>query len=252
MLSDSSDYSIYFRFLEAYTQKAFLGIDRKDSLVTQIEEFTEVNNQFFYVADLIQIKFHFVSSRSSQMLGINPEELSPYHFMGATHPDDIQRLNLGRSKIIKMAQELFIAEKGNAILATNYRVRNRTGVYADLLMQCYIFYTTIPYKTVFFLKIHTNIDWHKKIRFGYHYYKGDDLSNFRYPDDEMLAKGNVFSGREFEILKLVEAGTSSDRIAEKLFLSPHTVNTHRRNILEKSGKDSMQELIHELKERGVM
>ena len=48
-------------------------------------------------------------------------------------------------------------------------------------------------------------------------------------------KGNIFSEREFEIIKLVNEGLDSEHIAEKLFLSKHTVNTHRKNILDKSG-----------------
>ena len=131
-------------------------------------------------------------------------------------------------------------------------MRVPSGEYSDFLIQCYLFYTTIPYKTVFFLKIHTNIDWHKKIKHGYHYYIGDDLSYFRYPDDEMLKKGNIFSEREFEIIRLIESGLSSEEIAEKLFMSVHTVNTHRRNMLDKSGKASMSDLIYYLKERGVL
>ena len=45
---------------------------------------------------------------------------------------------------------------------------------------------------------------------------------------------------------------SSEQIAEKLFLSPYTINTHRSNILEKTGKASISELIYELKERGLL
>jgi len=65
-------------------------------------------------------------------------------------------------------------------------------------------------------------------------------------------KGNVFSVREFEIIRLIEAGLDSEKIAEKLFLSVHTVNTHRRNMLEKSGRASIADLIYYLKERGVL
>jgi DNA-binding CsgD family transcriptional regulator len=56
----------------------------------------------------------------------------------------------------------------------------------------------------------------------------------------MLIKGNIFSGREFEIIKLIQSGLNSEQIAGKLFLSVHTVATHRRNILEKSGKASVR------------
>jgi DNA-binding NarL/FixJ family response regulator len=64
--------------------------------------------------------------------------------------------------------------------------------------------------------------------------------------------GNVFSRREFEIIKMLEKGLSSEKVAEMLFLSLNTVNTHRRNILLKSGKDNMFEVIFDLKERGLM
>jgi hypothetical protein len=251
-VTNSKDYSLFHRFIETYLPSGFNGIDRHNPFILEIEKETEINNQFFYIADAIEMKIHYTSKRSSLMIGISPEDLSFYHFMEATHPDDIQRLNLGRSKLVKMAQDLYVQEKGHAVLSTNFRMRVPSGEYSDFLIQNYLFYTTIPYKTVFFIKIHTNIDWHKKIKHGYHYYIGDDLSYFRYPDDEMLMKGNVFSVREFEIIKLIEVGLDSEKIAEKLFLSVHTVNTHRRNMLEKSGKASMSDLITNLRDRGVL
>jgi DNA-binding NarL/FixJ family response regulator len=81
---------------------------------------------------------------------------------------------------------------------------------------------------------------------------GDDLSYFRYPDEKLLQKGNIFSEREFEIIRLIGTGLDSVDIAKKLFISVNTVNTHRRNILEKSGKESISELIYDLKDRGVL
>jgi len=252
MQAEYNNYNLFLKFIETYLPKGFKDIDRNDPLILQLETMTEVNNQFFYIADVIEMKVHFTSKRSSLMIGISPEDLTFYHFMEATHPGDIQRLNLGRAKVVKMAQDLFIAEKGHSVLCTNIRMRVPSGECSDFLIQCYLFYTTIPYKTVFFLKIHTNIDWHKKIKHGYHYYTGDDLSYLRYPDDEMLMKGNIFSDREFEIIRLIELGLSSEEIAKNLFISVNTVNTHRRNMLEKSGKASMSDLIYYLKERGVL
>jgi DNA-binding CsgD family transcriptional regulator len=252
MISDTGSYDLFLKFIETYLPTGFDGIDPNDPMMEGLEKLMETNNQFLYLADAIQMKIHFTSKGSYGILGIQPEELSFYHFMEATHHSDIQRLNLGRSKIVKIAQDLFIAEKGYTLLSTNYKYRTRSGEYSDFLVQCYLFYTTIPYKTVFFLKIHTNINWHKKIKHGYHYYIGTDLSYFKYPDDDMLMKGNIFSGREFEIIKLIESGLNSEEIAAKLFLSIHTVATHRRNILDKSGKASVADLIYELKERGVL
>jgi DNA-binding CsgD family transcriptional regulator len=252
MTANSHDYSLFFKFIEAYTASGFDGINPNDPLMVELETMMEADNQFLYLADAIQMKIHFTSRGSQKILGIPPENLTFYQFMEATHPDDIQRLNLGRSKIVKLAQDLFIAENGYTLLSTNYKYRIPSGKYSDFLVQCYLFYTTIPYKTVFFLKIHTNIDWHKKIKNGYHYYIGTDLSCFRYPDNDLLSKGNVFSAREFDILKLIASGMGSEEIADRLFLSVHTVNTHRRNIMVKSGKTHISDLIYEMKDRGVI
>jgi two-component system response regulator FimZ (fimbrial Z protein) len=43
------------------------------------------------------------------------------------------------------------------------------------------------------------------------------------------------SERELEIISLVSTGLTSIEIAAKLYLSHHTVFTHRRNILRKTG-----------------
>lgn len=252
MRTTYQDYSLFIKFIKTYAPVGFKGIDPDDTLMLELEIMTENNDQFFYVADTIQMKILFTSKRSTQMIGISPEELSFYHFMEATHPDDIQRLNIGRAKLVGRAQDLFIAEKGETFLSTNFKIRNSTGNYSNILIQNYIFYSSIPYKTVYLFKLHTNIDWCKKIKHGYHYYIGNDLSYFKYPDDKFLNIGNVLSAREFEIIRLIEAGLSSEQIAEKLFISPLTVNTHRANILEKTGKTHISDLIYDLNERGLL
>ena len=47
--------------------------------------------------------------------------------------------------------------------------------------------------------------------------------------------GGIVSEREMEIIKLIAEGNSNKEIAEKLFLSTHTVMTHRKNIMAKLG-----------------
>ena len=248
----SPDYGLFFEFIETFSKDGFIGIDRDHPLILKLEEMMELNNQFFYIADVIQMTILFTSKRSPQMFGIDPEELTFYQFMEVTHPDEIQRLNLGRPKILKLAQDLYTAEKGVRLLSTDFRMRNTLGDYSNILIQGYLVYTTIPRKTVFFFKLHTNIDWYQKKKHGFHYYLGEDLTYFKYPDKELLDMGMHISKREFEIVKLVEQGLSSEQIAEKLFLSVNTVNTHRSNMLMKTEKESISDLIYSFKERGLM
>lgn len=50
------------------------------------------------------------------------------------------------------------------------------------------------------------------------------------------------SEREIEVLKLLVAGNSNKEIADKLFISTHTVVTHRKNISQKTGIKSVSGL----------
>jgi hypothetical protein len=252
MKDTNPNYKLFFRILEKYGPQGFAGIDPKDPLIIESEQMMEKNDQFFYFGDLILFQILYTSKRSMDMMGVEPAALSGGQFFNAVHPDEMKRNILGRSVLLKLAHDLYLAENGFKVLSANFRIKNSEGNYNNLLMQFYIYYSTIPYKSVFVFKVHTNINWFKKRKRGYHYYLGEDLSNFRFPDNELLMKGIVFSRREFDILQLIEKGHSSEQVAEKLFLSTNTVNTHRRNILHKSGKAQMSELIHDLKEQGIL
>ena len=244
---------MFFEFIETYSPVGFKGIDRHDPLILALEEMMKNNNQFFSVFDMLHMKIEFVSQGSIKMLGIKPEDLTSYHFKEATHPDDLKRNELGLVKLFKIAHELFVAKKGEMLISSNFRIANiRQEITQINLFSAIFFIARYLYDTVYIININTDISWCKKIKHGFHYYLGNDLSYFRYPDEELLMTGNIFSDREFEIIKLVQEGLDSEQIAEKLFLSKHTVNTHRKNILEKTGKAHISELIYDLHERGLL
>ncbi|NCC98492.1 MAG: hypothetical protein EOL95_02150 [Bacteroidia bacterium] len=50
---------------------------------------------------------------------------------------------------------------------------------------------------------------------------------------------NILSKREIDVLKYLIEGLSNKEVAEKLFLSTHTVVSHRKNICEKTGIKSL-------------
>jgi DNA-binding NarL/FixJ family response regulator len=58
--------------------------------------------------------------------------------------------------------------------------------------------------------------------------------------------------REKEILKLLGEGLKGPRIAEKLFLSPYTVETHRKNLMQKLNTNSVQQLLKIAQEKKLV
>lgn len=251
MILPYQDYGLFYKFIEAYLPVGFHGIDREDLLVLQLEGMTEANNQFFFVADIIETKIMWASLRSTKMVGVEPGELNPHIFYEATHPDDLNRHMLGRSKMYSIANDLYSAGKGNALMSSNIRLRNSRGEYPDLLFQLFFFCGTFPYKTVYIIQVMTELSSFKSRKQGFHYYVGDDLFNFRFPDDKLLDLGNPLSNREFEILMLIDSGLTSEQTGKSLFVSKFTIDTHRRNILEKTGKTRISDVISDFHKRGL-
>lgn len=60
---------------------------------------------------------------------------------------------------------------------------------------------------------------------------------------EYSCEGFNISEREMEIIKLIAEGSSNKEVADKLFLSTHTVTTHRKNIMNKLGINNTAGLV---------
>lgn len=61
---------------------------------------------------------------------------------------------------------------------------------------------------------------------------------------EESSAANLLSEREKEVLKLVVKGKSAQEMADEMFLSIHTVYTHRKNILKKLSCKNATELLN--------
>jgi len=69
------------------------------------------------------------------------------------------------------------------------------------------------------------------------------ISNFGRKKETKTVKNEGLSDREIEVLQQICLGLNTDEIAEKLFISPKTVKSHRSNLLEKTVSKNTPELI---------
>jgi DNA-binding NarL/FixJ family response regulator len=65
------------------------------------------------------------------------------------------------------------------------------------------------------------------------------------------AENLPLTDREIEVLRLITQEYSNGEIAEKLFISVRTVDTHRRNLLEKLGVKNTAGLVKYALEKGI-
>lgn len=245
-----NDYKLLFQFIDTYLPVGFEGINREDPLMRKVCALMRKNNQFFYIADMLQLKVLYTCTTIKQVLGIEPSDFDPGQEFSSTHPDDLQRHSISRSKMIKICNELFNSGKDYIIMSTNLRFQHAEGHYINFIVQGYAFSNILPKPSIYCLFVKTDIDWFGPLKHGYNFYVGKDMSYLRIPDKELILTGRIFTDREFEIIKLIREGLDSQNIGERLFISSHTVDTHRRNIIKKTGFQSTSELIIDLQERG--
>ena len=145
----------------------------------------DTNRQLFYITDVIQLDIKFISKGVKSMFGMERDKVNAGFFLTTTHPDDVKRHQLARSKLINVAEEIYIQKSGTKIISANFRGRKPgTTEYADYLYQCFIFYSQIPYASTFLIIVITDISAFEKPYKGFHYYIGNDPKIFRFPDKE--------------------------------------------------------------------
>ncbi len=76
----------------------------------------------------------------------------------------------------------------------------------------------------------------------------DKILNF----SEKESKNHILTGRESEILRLIASGLTNRQIANKLFISIKTVETHRTNIMQKLDVHTTADLVRYAIKTGLL
>ncbi|HXA01958.1 MAG TPA: LuxR C-terminal-related transcriptional regulator [Cytophagaceae bacterium] len=137
-------------------------------------------------------------------------------------------------------------ELKNVSFDYSFKVRTKEGEYLWFLQQMNFIETDehgYPFLSVLFM---INIDSVKTDNYiTFKVNKKDEREIFQtiFTQSYVVDEEFLFSERELEILQLLSEGKSSMEIANLLFISKHTVNTHRQNMLEKTSAKNTIELL---------
>lgn len=200
---------------------------------------------FYAVFNTQTTQMEFVDPGIEKILGLQPSEFTIEWVLRNLHEEDSPYYFHYEKSAVKfftsLDKELFFKYK----FSYDYRLRTKGGTYKRVLQQVvpvYYFPEGGARTLAIFTDLtHLNIGGVPKLSFigmdtAPSYYNVHQTEHFS-PQD------CLFSPREKEILGFVIQGHTSQTIADTLCLSVHTVRTHRKNILEKSGCSSLQELV---------
>lgn len=196
-----------------------------------------IENSSISVFDLYKKEHVFVSSNFSGMLGYNIAEIEKEgnkYFDSRVHPDDfLQNLKMG-IVLLQKSLQIPVTDRRDYKFILDYRVRNAKNQYIRVIEQQQVL--ELDKKGNIWLALSTiDLSPDQDLSIGpkykmYNFKTGDIINS---PEFDETKEGVSLSFREQEVLKLVKDGLPSKEIAERLFISVHTVNTHRQRILEK-------------------
>lgn len=203
-----------------------------------------------FVADFTKARYVFVSENVKAVMGYErsfflDNEISV--FQSLFKPEEVRAMDELTAQQTRILQLLPPDEVKNHKFVSTYHLRQPDGSYR-FMMQHYLFIETapgnIPLVMLGSVTDITHLNIHQTLQF----------SCFRFVDDKgwqpvaQLMKvvdstlKDSLNKREHEVLHHIQQGLSTKMIADKLGISFHTVQTHRKNLLKKTGAANAAQL----------
>jgi len=216
---------------------------------SDIANFPLAIGQCIYVLDYQKKEVTFQKG-IAEFLGYTPEEFVFNQLVSLLHPNDYDMVTRLAKATLQFASENDVSK--NLGYFVTYRLKHKDGNYIKILRQSNIFDSDKNGKIISNVSMLTDIsfmDASEKVQWKF-IAPGLDPQKFNsYISKEYIG---FFSDRELEVLQLLKDGATSLAISKRLFISKHTVDGHRRNMLRKSNCTSTIDLLNFSKTNGLL
>ena len=243
---------LYSRYLELMASLSISENDIDYSVLQKHRHYlsymSQVENSAITIFDLYKKEHVFASYNFNNLFGYDMKELEEggnEFFNSRVHPEDF--IDLLRCSI-RLFEFLLATpkERRSQMKAINeYRVLNSKNQYVRVIEQHQSLELDRKgnlWLTLGIIDMSPNQDGSTAVRSQIVDFKTGEL--IRLPDEKKMRTDPVIlSLRERQVLEMVKEGLLSKEISERLFISVHTVNTHRQRILEKLNANNSQEAI---------
>jgi DNA-binding CsgD family transcriptional regulator len=220
-----------------------------DKHIDMLEKLNVVESSSISIFDCYKRDHIFLSRGFETQLGWNLNEIAAeghQYIDSRVHPDDLICLLESGIYYLRMAFfEVPKSEWKNFKVISDYRIRNALGHYVRVIEQhlCLeVDKSGNVWLDLSIMDISPDQDVSVPFRSRLMNFKTGELFEYK-PRRQNKKNEAKLSTREKEVLKLIATGLISKQIADKLFISVNTVNTHRQNIIEKLSVNNTAEAI---------
>jgi len=243
--------------------ETFEDIETFLSSLIKVYEGSKLNGRNFFNYKQIQLQpkesFFLIDYSKNKLVyscgfentwGYSDDEMNLDIVLNNVHPEDKELVyRLGKETVLYAIENPKYCRSN--LLSFTYRSLKKNGDYGRYLSQSIILKTDskgilvksmVKITDISFIKTPNNVVWE-------FYSKELDQKKFRERIYEKERK--FFTKREWEIISLIKSNLTNAEIAEKLFISANTVATHRKNIMKKSDRHSVTELLAFCKSKGL-
>lgn len=229
------------------------------NIIEQVANLFSAGSFYYYIINFNTFQMEYVDPRIETVLGVKTKDWSLERMFDLVHPEDLKQMHRKEKKAVdfilnRISKDEILKYKVVYLL----RLRHANGSYKTILQQSKSLTLSEDGKVQQVLGIHTDVSYlnmkvDHKISFI-----GDGLPSYyslSTDDDfhpEKLNYHTLFTAREKEILGNIANGKTFAEIAKILNISPHTINTHKKNILKKTECKNTTELIARCVREGVI
>lgn len=206
--------------------------------------------QCIYIMDWTQYKLTYVRGIAS-MLGYNEKEFDMDMAFDYIHPEDMKIV----SRIVKgtVKNAVNLGSRGNKNYAmVTYRIQKKDGSYINVLRQSSPWELDSDGNLLSSLSIMIDISFisnNNKVEWDIY---ANGLDNVAFKRNIYKEFIDFFTERELEIIRYIARHYTNIEIAKELFISEHTVKTHRKKIFKKSSCHSSKELLDFCHKNGIL
>ena len=235
------------------TYREFEGdfLEKHIEKLKELDQIIPHNSTFYCITNTTKRSFEYVSKNFSFCTGLNIEQMKREgmtFWWGRMEPSEMKIWLESLNDLMAFTLEhVDIADRKRVSYTWNYKIKIENGEYKNLVQHTTPMYLDEEGKPIIGMAHYTilpdmaNMPIQATAKILNEKFEYETIYQKTY-GQKLLLSENI-TNRERDVLRLISYGNKTNEIAEKLFISEHTVTAHRKNILKKSNCNNTTELV---------